>query len=486
MTEAQNNKVILHRKEWQTMMPAPTTTATRMFTIADAANNARFTMYVCSATVHYLYDHENDDWLPIASGAFTPAIADGACGCYSDWSPTLTANGGSTTTITVALNTHNINGYVVGKYVEFLSGTVANIGLRRQITGISTNGVAATTITLTIEEAADTVANNDTFRINSGSFFVFTSGAVASSFKRFDIATMSWGSFLSITNLAATWGTDGRMVTPGMYGVSYDTGTAEADTSGTTTLTCTGKNWSADSWINYQVRITAGTGMGMIKVITDNDADTLTWSGAATAPDDTSVFVIEGDENAIYLLGNNVKTTVKYSISANTWTDLVPTTARANNAVAGMQADFIGKTGDATWADITNIRDGRYIYSFDGTTSVLERLNINGGTAGAPTWQVIAYQPSLQTFGTGASSDWDAGTPNIYIAKEGTAAIPQRIYKYDVVGNTMIPVTTDWYLGGAALSGNKVWVRSLSTANLVKWLYVLQSTSQNLRRIMLF
>ncbi len=485
MAEAQNNVQLAHRKEWQTMNPADTVTAAGGFVVNDNANISRFAMYVASATVHYLYDHLQDAWLPVASGAFTPAIGAGACGCYSDWSPAYTATGGTVSTITVALNTHNINGYVVGQTVEFLTGTAANIGLRKTISAISTTGVAGSTITLTFTTACPSVvANNDTFRISSGSFFIFTAGLLASSFKRFDIGTMSWGAFLSIANISATFNIDGRMVTPGMIGISYDTGTADADSS-TTAVECDGKNWTNDQWIGFQVRITAGTGMGQIRVITDNDTDTLT-IGSGTDLDATSTFVIEGDENAIYLLGDNDVVTYKYSISANTWAALSPTVARAGAAVAGMSADFIGKTGNATWADITNIKDGRYIYSFRGTTGVLDRLNINGGTSGAPTWEVVTYQPSLQTWATGASSDWDAGSPDIYIAKEGTAAIPQRFYKFDVVANTMIPVASDWYLGGVALLGNKIWVRCLSSSNIVKWLYVLQSTSQVLRRIMLF
>lgn len=485
MAEAQNNVRILHRKEWQTMTPADVATALGGFIVNDNNNTSRFAFYCLSATVHYLYDFEQDAWLPVASGAFSPAIAAGACGTFSDWSPTYTANGGSTTTITVALNTHNINSYVVGKTVEFLSGTAANIGLRKTITDVFTTGVAGSTITITFSSACPSpVANNDTFRIASGSFFIFTSGVVATSFKRFDVGTMSWSSALSIANLAATWGTDGRMVTPGMLGVSYDSGTA-AVTSSTTQLDCAGKGWAVDQWIGYQVRITGGTGMGQIRVITDSAATSLTFA-AGTDLDDTSTFVIEGDENAIYLMGNNSTTTVKYSISANTWTNLSPTAARGGNAVAGMSADFIGVTGNTKWADITNIKNGRYIYSFRGTTSVLDRLNINGGTSGAPTWEVVTYQPSLQTWATGAGSDWDAGTPYIYIAKEGSATVPQRIYKFDVTGNTMGPVGADWYLGGAGVLGNKVMVRSLSSANLVKWVYVLQSTSNNLRRLMLF
>jgi hypothetical protein len=273
------------------------------------------------------------------------------------------------------------------------------------------------------------------------------------------------------------------MVTPGMIGVSYDSGTGDADSS-TTYLEDDGKGWTADQWINYQVRITGGTGQGQIRVITDNDADTLIFA-AGTDLDDTSAYVIEGDENAIYYLGNAAKTMYKYSISGNSWATVSPTTARATTPNVGMTADFVGKTGDTGWDAITNIQDGRYIYSFTGNgTTTLDRFDIAGGTAGAGAWLAIVYHPILATFTTGDGSDWSG--EYIYVAKEGTAAIPQRIYAFDVIGNEMFPVTSDWYLGGAALLGNKVWIRNLSSANLVKWLYVLQSTGTVLRRIMLF
>jgi len=149
-----------------------------------------------------------------------------------------------------------------------------------------------------------------------------------------------------------------------------------------------------------------------------------------------------------------------------------------------MSADWIGETGNTVWADITDIKDGRYIYSLRGGTSVIDRFDISGGTNGAGAWTAVTYQPSLTTFATGDSTEWSGEF--LYIAKEGTAAIPQRFYKYDLIGNVVYPLTTDWYLGGAALLGNKIWVKNLSTAGTVKWLYCLQSTSTNLRRIMLF
>lgn len=480
MAETQNNIPILHRKEWQTMMPAITTTAAGAFVVSGTSANRRYALYVASATVHYLYYHKEDDWQLIPSGALAGTFGAGACGAHLAWSPAYTATGGSTTTLTVNSATHNINGNVVGDEVEFLTGTAGNIGQRRTITAIKTN-IGTGTITITFNAASSSVANNDTFRISSGSFFVLCPGTLASgSFRRYDIATGSW-STLTITGLSATWGTDGRMVSPYVRGESYDSGTATSGSA--TTLVCTGKNWTADQWINYQVRITAGTGVGQKSRITDNTGDTLTFGSGATI-DNTSEFVIEGDENAIYLLGNNAVTMYKYSISGNSWATVSPTVARAGAPIAGMSADWVGDTGNAGWADITDIKDGRYIYSLRGGTSVMDRFDISGGTAGAGAWTAVTYAPSLQTFTTGDSTEWSGEF--IYIAKEGTAAIPQRFYKYDLIGNVVYPLTTDWYLAGAAVIGNKIWIKNLSTAGTVKWLYCLQSTSTNLRRIMLF
>ncbi len=481
MAETQNNKAILNRKEWQTMMPAITATSAGAFVISSTNASRRYSLLVSSATVHYLYDHNEDDWIPIISGALGGTFGAGACGIQTGWSITYTATGGSTTTVTVNAATHNLDSNVIGDEIEFLTGTAGNIGLRRTVTAIKTN-IGTGTLTMTLSSAVtSSVANNDTFRISSGSFFVFNAGTLsATSFKRYDISTGTWTS-LSVTGLPATWGTDGRMVRPYVRTDSFDSGTATSGNA--TTLVCTGKGWTNDQWINYQVRITAGTGMGQKRVITDNTGDTLTFAAGATI-DNTSQFVIEGDENAIYLLGNNAVTMYKYSISANTWATVAPTTARSGAPIAGMSADWVGKTGNTQWADITDIKDGRYIYSLRGGSSVMDRFDISGGTNGAGAWAVVAYTPNLQTFAAGDSTEWCG--QYIIIAKEGTAAIPQRFYKYDVAGNAMFALTTDWYLAGAATIGNKIWVKDLSTEGVIKWLYVLQSTSTNLRRIMLF
>lgn len=482
MAEAQNNVPLLNRKEWQTMMPPIVTTAAGSFVAADQAELANYSLFMVSGTVHYLYDHANDDWLPITSGAFAGTFVAGACGVYHPWSVTFTATGGTTTSVDVAAATSNISGLVVGAEIEFLSGTAANLGQRRTITDIEILAGAGTT-RIIFNAAPGTVVNTDTFRISSGSFFVLATGTLATgSFKRWDIATAAWSN-LSITTLPATWGTDGRMVTPAILDTFYDSGTASA--GGATTLTDGTKAWTADQWINSQVRITGGTGIGQIRRITDNDGTVLTVASAwTTNPDATSTYKIEGDENAIFVLGNNAVTMYKYSISGNTWAVVAPTVARAGAPIAGMSADFVGKTGNAVWGDITDIKDGRYIYSLRGGTAVLDRYDIAGGTAGAGAWTAVTYSPALQTFASGDSTFWDY--ENIIIAKEGTAGIPQRFYKYSVVDNTMIPFTSDYYLGGAALLGNKIWGKKLSSTGLVRWAYCLQSTALNLRRIMIY
>lgn len=480
MAETQGNTALLHRKEWQTMMPALTATAAASAVIADNSGNNNIALYMATNAVHYLYHHDEDDWVQIPSSALAVALAAGACGTYHPWGTTKTANGGTTTTITVAAASFNITGLIVGKVVRFLTGTAANIGLERTVTNIN-NNAGTGTITITLGVALpSSVANNDTFASTSGSFFFLNAGTLAATnyFKRFDIETQVWSN-LAITGLPATWGTDGKMVTPSIYGTSYDTGTVTSATG--TTIDCTGKGWTSSQWINYQVRITGGLGIGQVRVITANDADTLTTAAWTTTPDATSTFAIEGDDNAIYVLGNNAVTLYKYSISGNTTATVSPAGARAGAPVVGMTANFVGNTGITGWDTITDIKNGRYIFSVRGGTAIIDRYDI-ATLSWIATTGVVYTSPV--TFTTGTSAFWNGRY--IYIAKEGSGTVPQRFYKYSLRGNYLEPVTTDWYFGGAALLGSKIWIKNLSSAGTVKWLYCLQSSVTNLRRIMLF
>lgn len=107
-----------------------------------------------------------------------------------------------------------------------------------------------------------------------------------------------------------------------------------------TTLGKTGKTWTVNQWTNYQVRITSGLGIGQVRTIASNTATTLTVAAWTTTPDATSVFEIAPNDDFLYLLGNNAVTMYRYSISANTWTTMAPTTARAGAMIIGGGANF--------------------------------------------------------------------------------------------------------------------------------------------------
>jgi len=478
MAVTQLNTKVLHRKEWQMMTPAPVATAAGAFVIAPETGNFDVCLYVQSATVHYLYHHDEDSWVQIPSGALAGTFGAGACGEYHPWSATYTASGGSTTTVTVAAATHNLSYGNVGTVIEFVSSGT-NSGLRRTITAIDTSGGGAGTITLTLDSAVSTaVLNTHTFRLTTGRFFVLNAGTLAAgSFRVFDVATLSWSS-LTITGLPATVGTDGRLVCAYNYNEIQATGTATAGAA--TTLTNSAKTWTTNQWTNYQVRITAGTGMGQTRTIASNTGTVLTVSAAwTTNPDATSVYAIEANEDWIYFLGNNAVTMYRYSISANTWTTLAPTTARASAPVAGMGAVAIGKSGETVWANESVIQDGRYIYSpRGGATATIDRFDIAGGTSGAGAWQALTYV-GTETFTSGSS--YFAMGRYIYMRKDAT----NRFFKYSIRSNYVEPFTTDLFPDGAALLGQKIWVKNLDSTAAVQWVYSLANTGTPLRRVMI-
>lgn len=223
------NLPLLDRKSFQFMTPAPVATSAASFVIAPQSGNFNIAMFVSSATVHYIYHHNEDAWIQIPSGALAGTFGAGACGEYHPWSINYTANGGSTTTVTVAAATHNITGIAKGSTIEFISSGT-NSGLRRKITAIDTSGGGTGTITLTLDSAVSTaVLTSHTFRLLTGRFYVLNAGTLAAgSFKVFDVATLAWQASLSITALPATIGTDGRLVCAFNHNENFATGTATA------------------------------------------------------------------------------------------------------------------------------------------------------------------------------------------------------------------------------------------------------------------
>ena len=547
-----NNVATLHRKEFQMMSPAPTATIAGAFMVAPGSGHRDIAMYVSAAGTQWVYSHNDDGWMQLPTAGLAGTFGAGACGAYSPWSITFTANGGSTTTATVAAATHNITGSAVGKTIEFISSGT-NTGLRRTITNVD-NQAGAGTITITFDYAVGTaVLNTHTFRIADGAFFLMNAGTTAAGiWKRFDKSTRAWQANLSTTNLPASWATDGKAVSSARHAMVLANGTATSGstttivdsgkawtvdgfagmwvmivdgtgegqmvkivsntattltfaaittgadntsvyqitagkpgyaigvaTSGSaTTIVNSAKAWTVNQWTNYQVRIISGTGQGQIRNISSNTGTTLTIPTGATI-DTTSVYLIESNEDNIYLLGNNAVTMYRYSISANTWTVMSPTVARGAAPGLGMCADFIGLTGNSTWANESVIQDGRYIYSMrGGAGALIDRFDIAGGTAGAGAWAAVTYI-GTETFTTGSSA-FQSGE-FLYIRKDAT----NRFFKYSVVDNLIYPFTTNTYTDGVALLGQKIWVKSLDATENISWVYSLMNTGTALHRVLI-
>lgn len=554
MAIEQRNRPLLNRKEFQQMGLIPIATAAAHCVIDDRNDSTRFALYYTSATVCYLYDHDQDAFMQIPSPALTGTFGAGAAGVFNSWSITYTANGGSTTTITVAAATHNINGLVIGETVEILTNAGGAVGQRRVITSLL-NNAGTGTITITVNEPfAAAIVNTNTFRISTGRFRVVSAGTLAAgSHKAFDLATMSWSGNLSITGLPATLGTDGRMVHAFRLSEIFATGVASAGSTttltgpvgttwtvdqwknyyaviidgagesqvakilsnttnvltftatlgvgldatsrfeirafapfaigvatagGASTLTNSGKTWTTNQWANYQVRIVSGTGIGQIRTIASNTGTVLTTSSSwTTNPDTTSVYEINGNENFIYYLGNNAVTLYRYSISGDVWSTVTPGTARAAAPNVGMTANWISQTGDSNWSNESAFLDGRYIYSFRGNGSALcdqYDIALNNWTAAA-----INYV-GTETFTTGTGSCTDGG--KIYLRKDAT----NRFFMFDVVKNVMTPVATNFFPDGAALIGDRVWLKNYDPVGTIKWIYAMMNTGTVLHRIMIF
>jgi hypothetical protein len=299
---------------------------------------------------------------------------------------------------------------------------------------------------ITVATQASAFSASTVYRLLTPRWYLLTGGTLAAgSFRVYDYATNTYTT-LAQAGLAATLGTDGKLVaTPSIVDGDFKqfaTGTATSATA--TTLTQTGKTWTVSQWINSQVRITGGTGAGQIRTITANTADTLTVATWTTTPDATSVYAIEGNDDFLYYMGNNAVTLYRYSISANTWSTLTPGAARAAAPGAGMSAHWVHSATESDWTNESAILNGRYIYSFQGAgTAALHRYDI-----AANTWATITYAPSTETFTTGNKYTLHNGI--LYLQKEATG----RWFAYDFARSEMFPWCTMLYPQGAPIVGD--------------------------------
>jgi hypothetical protein len=462
-----NLRRILDRKQWEPCAPCPVLTTTGSFIVSSNLHD-QYQFLITAAATAYMYDPSEDGWTLLPSPALAGAFGAGATGARHPFGPSGTATGGTTTTIQTNLAIQrDLRGYTV----RITAGP--NAGEDRVIAG---NTVGANSVITVTQPYGTAITSASQYQLVTGRVYVVNAGAMAAgSFKVYDVALNTWTT-LTQTGLP-TIGTDAKLVpTPG-YLEDFATGTATAGAA--TTLTNTAKSWTTNQWTNYQVRIVGGAGAGQTRTIASNTATVLTVSAAWTVnPNATSQYVIEGNSDFLYLLGNNAVTMYRYSISGNSWTTLSPGTARTGNPIAGMSANWIWQVNDPEWKDESNCLNGRYIYSFRGnTSSIVDRYNIATNA-----WENdITYAPKSDPL-TAANGFAHVGN-FIYINLGATG----RMLKYNIVEQRMEPFSQLWYAQSTALTGDRLFdVTYTDGGTTLKWLYTITNNQNMLFRCLIF
>lgn len=472
MPVANFNRKILDLKRWTILTSqAPVATAAGAFIISSRLSQQR-QMFVLNNTTAYLYYPFEDGFIQIPSPGLAGTFGAGACGTSSAIGPSGTATAGSTTTLSTNLT---LARSLAGYEIEITGGPGA--GDRRTI---AFNTVGANGVITVTSAFSSAITASSTYRLITPRYYVLGAGTLASgSFKVYDFALNTWTT-LSNTGLPATWGTDGKMVaTPsfGDNGEDFNFATGTATGGGASTLTRTGAGWTVNQWTNSQIKIVAGIGAGQIRTIASNTADTLTVGAAwTTQPDATSVFHIEGNDDFLYLMGNNAVALYRYSISGNTWTTLSPSAARAAAPGVALSAHWVfDVTEDSRWTDPTAIINGRRIYSFrGGATATLDYYDIASNT-----WvSGISYAPGIEVFGTG--SKYVYAGDYLYMHKDATG----RWFRYSFAQQSMVGWSLNVYPGGAAVLGDTAF-DVIEPETGIRYVMMLLNTSTILMRCMI-
>jgi hypothetical protein len=475
MATTNGNRKLLDLKRWEQVTPAPALTQAGAF-IASSRHFKQQQLFVRSLVESFMYSPTEDGWITIPNSGLAGTLAAGAAGVASAFgagaavASSLTATGGTTSTI---VTNQTLARSIAGYSVHILSGPNAGVTLP-----IVSNTVGANA-TITVATQASAFTASTVYRLCTPVWYVVGSGTIASgSFKKYDFATNTWVT-LQHTGLPGSIGTDGKLIsTPSWLNTDYKafaTGTATA--GGASTLTNSAKTWATNQWTNYQIRIVSGTGAGQIRTIASNTGTVITVGSAwTTQPDVTSVYSIEGNDDFLYYMGNNAVTMYRYSISANTWSTLSPTAARAGAPVSGMSAHWIYGVTNTEWTSENAIINGRRIYSFRGNGAILDYYDI-----ALNTWvSGVLYSPGVEPF--------SAGTKYTYLGNKLYIQINNnnRWFVYDIAEQNMMGWTTMPVVQGAGIVGDTAFDATYyDGATEIHYVYMLLNTSSFMFRQMI-
>lgn len=456
----------LDRKQWEMVSYPPVTPGAGSFVVSSCLFD-QYIYLLTSTTTAFIYDPFEDGWIQLPSPALAGTFGTGSTGAFHPYGPRGFPTAGTTTTFTTNLT---ISRSLKNYKVRFIAGP--NAGTEATIANNTIGANSVITLTSTLGTNLTTASE---FILLTGRVWVVNGGTMASgSVRYYDVALNTWTtvSQTGLANLTA----DAMLVATCYLETPFATGTATSATS--TTLVNSGKAWTTNQWSNYQVRITAGTGLGQFRTISSNTSTTLTVSAAwTTTPDATSVYAIEGNSDFLYLMGNGAVILYRYSIAANTWTTLSPSATRSGAPGAALTGQWIYSSTDSLWTIENTIQNGRWIYSFrGGGGAVLDRYDI-----ALNTWESsLTYSPASTLPNTGTSYT----TIDNYIYMGNQLG---QFFKYDTAKNLLEPCSQLWYAQGSAILGNRLTDFKITDGGTtLNWLYFINNSQSMMFRMLVF
>lgn len=421
-------------------------------------------LITASTTVAWLYYPEHDHYVAAASWAFAIAPGAGAALAWHPGGPTGTASAGSATTLT---STTTVVRDLAGFKIRITGGT----GAGEERTIIHNTIGANAVFTLDTGTALD---NTSVYQLRTGRWYALIPGTLAANyFKSYDWATETVAS-LAVTGLPATWAAAEARLVPCYRRVPLVAARAVVSATGTT-LTATGTAWTTNKWASSQVRIVAGLGAGQVRTISSNTGTVLTVSAAwTTNPDGTSQFVVEPNEDHIYVMGNSAVTLYRYSISGNTTTTISPGVARGAAFGAGGSGFLIDNQTNAIWTNEDTGLNGTKIYSpRGGATAIVDVYDLITNA-----WSALTV--GAETFTTG--SMWAEMSGSLYAQKDATG----RWFEFKAQDGKIKPFAFHGasYTQGAAILGDRSWAYEfVRNGKEVSIVYGWLNTSATLVRI---
>lgn len=320
-----------------------------------------------------------------------------------------------------------------------------------------------------------------------GSVFAFMAAGASVTFCRYDIATNTWSAALSVANIPAAFGTDGRLCCPEPASNGYQGGYHSAVALNTITSpagAAQGATSVAVSALPLALPIGSvlnfGTAAVPIWAVTTvaaaAAATSLTVSPLIAAIPAASTAYWYAD---MFLLGNAATVIYRYNFNTALWT---LTSANAGNPALPAMAVIVGAGCVLAWlpgSGDANALNRLVLIRGTGTSQVYEYDLVTNTIA------TITVYPATEVFAAGTCSavrqDGNGKNAKLIIQKDATG----RVFEYTPADRRLLPKATQYLIAsGTALVGDRMFC--LRSSDGVEFVYFNLSTSAYFLRTGLF